>query len=96
MTRKTTYTAPNTNPYDTLIQSNTPDQMPEQQKMKKTAPDDYRFSMRVSAESGAYIREMAWRHRVSITEFVARIIEADMKQHPEWKETIDVLNITKK
>lgn len=90
MARKKTFSAPNANPYDTLIQSETPEQAPTEEKK------DYRFSMRVSAECGEYLREMAWRNRTTITEFIARIIEADMKAHPEWKDTIDVLNTPRK
>ena len=93
MARK--FTAPTQNPYNALIQSTTPEQAPTEKK-KKTHPDDYRFSMRVSAECGEYLREMAWRNRITITEFIARIIEADMLEHPEWKDTVDVLNTTRK
>lgn len=41
---------------------------------------------------------MAWRatvreHRnVTITEYLTRVIRADMDAHPEWKETVDALN----
>lgn len=101
MAKKQQFTAPAANPYDSLIQSTTPEQAPEEPK-RKTRPDDYRFAMRVSAECGAYLREMAWRktveeHRqVTITELVQRIIEADMQAHPEWKETVDILNTSRK
>lgn len=90
MAKKQTFNAPTANPYDALIQSTAPDQTTA--KPKKTHEDDYRFSLRVSAECGEYLREMAWRNRITITEFITRIIEADMNAHPEWKDTIDVLN----
>lgn len=96
MARKQTFNAPAANPYDTLIQSTTPDQMPQEAPQKKTRPDDYRFSMRVSADCGEYLREMAWRNRTTITEYIARIVRADMEAHPEWRDTVDVLNTPRK
>ena len=95
------FSSPAPDVYNTLIQSTTPEQAQEEPK-RKTRPDDYRFAMRVSAECGAYLREMAWRktveqHRqVTITELVQSIIEADMQAHPEWKETVDILNTPRK
>ena len=78
-----------------------PEQAPTKKKedkrnRKTVKEDDYRFTMRVSRECGEYVQEMAWRNRITITEFISRIIEADMKEHPEWKDTVDILNITHK
>lgn len=92
---KRTFNAISDNPY---TDKQAPEQQPDQTtaKPKKTHEDDYRFSLRVSAECGEYLREMAWRNRITITEFITRIIEADMNAHPEWKDTIDVLNTPRK
>lgn len=86
MARKQQFTAPVTNPYDTLIQSTDAAQTPEV----------YRFNAKLPIECKDYLQEMAWRNRTTITEYLARIIMADMAAHPEWKETVDVLNMPKK
>ena len=35
---------------------------------------------------------MAWRNRTNITQYITRLIEADMEAHPEWKDSLDELN----
>ena len=36
---------------------------------------------------------MAWRTRSkSITAYLTALIEKDMEQHPDWRETVDELN----
>lgn len=74
-----------TAPYGTLIQSAEP-----------TAPtaktEYYRFNAKLPMECKDYLQEMAWRNRTTITEYLTRLIQEDMKAHPEWKDTIDILN----
>lgn len=53
----------------------------------------YRFNIRFPEEYRMYLQEMAWRNRTDITQYINRLIAEDMEKHPEWKETIDVLNI---
>lgn len=55
-------------------------------------PEYYRFNIKLPIECKDYLQEMAWRHRTTITNYLTNIILADMDAHPEWKETIDVLN----
>lgn len=52
----------------------------------------YRFNLKMPLECKDYLQEMAWRNRISITEYLTRIVLADKDAHPEWKETIDTLN----
>lgn len=59
---------------------------------------EYRFNLKLPIECKDYLQEMAWRktveeHKpVTITEYLTRIILADMDAHPEWKDTFDTLN----
>ena len=34
----------------------------------------------------------AWRNRLPINDYLVKIIGEYMEAHPEWKETIDILN----
>ena len=52
----------------------------------------YRFNAKLPAECKDFLQEMAWRSRCTITEYLTRIVRADMEAHPEWKDTIDTLN----
>ena len=88
MARK--FPAPAANPYDTLIQSTDAAQIPEE----KT--EFYRFNAKLPIECKDFLQEMAWRNRTTITEYIARLIRADMEAHPEWKETVDISNLPKK
>lgn len=56
------------------------------------APKTYRLTVRTTEENKQYLQEMAWRRRIDLTQYVNELIEADKAAHPEWKETIDVLN----
>ena len=66
-------------------------QQPEQQD---TEPKQqyYRFNAKMPIEYKNYLQEMAWRNRTTITDYLARIIREHMEAHPEWKDTIDILN----
>lgn len=94
MARQPKFQAPQVNPYDTMIQSTTPDQQPA----APAKAEYYRFNAKLPIECKDYLQEMAWRatvreHRnVTITEYLTRVIRADMDAHPEWKETVDALN----
>mgnify|MGYP005922534873 CR=1 FL=1 len=90
---KQKFTAPQGNPYNSIIQST------EQQQPEPAAKTEYyRFNAKFPMECKDYLQEMAWRatvreHRnVTITEYLTRVIRADMDAHPEWKETVDALN----
>lgn len=76
--------APIQNPYAQPEQ--TP--APAQAQHKQT----YRFNAAIPIEAKDYLQEMAWRNRTTITEYLNRIILKDMEAHPEWKDTIDILN----
>lgn len=80
------FNAPQVNPY--AIQ-----EQPQQiQQPAQTKQEFYRFNAKMPIECKEYLQEMAWRNRTSITDYLIRIIETDMKAHPEWKDTIDILN----
>ena len=55
----------------------------------------YRFNMRLPVEYQAYLAEMAWRNRTTITNYLQNLVAADMEAHPEWKDTVDILNTKK-
>ena len=80
------YEAPQGNVYGSVIQST------ETQKEPAPKQEFYRFSAKMPIEYKDYLQEMAWRQRTTITDYLNRIIAADMEAHPEWKETIDILN----
>ena len=71
----------------TPIQSTAPEQAP-------AAPTEapYRFNAKMPGIFKTYLQEMAWRNRITVTEYIVRLIQADMDAHPEWTETIDILN----
>jgi len=52
----------------------------------------YRFNAKFPMECKDYLQEMAWRNRCSITDYLIHIVQADMEAHPEWKDTVDILN----
>lgn len=52
----------------------------------------YRFNLKLPIEQKEYLQEMAWRSRESITAYLTELVAADMKRHPEWRETVDELN----
>ena len=52
----------------------------------------YRFNAKFPIEYKAFLQEMAWRNRLPINDYLVKIIGEYMEAHPEWKETIDILN----
>ena len=71
------FAAPKTNPYKTEL---------------KEEKGIYRFNAKFPMECKDYLQEMAWRNRCSITDYLIHIVQADMEAHPEWKDTVDILN----
>lgn len=90
MARTPKFEAPQVNPYTAQEQ---PQTQPQEQRKAF-----YRFNAKLPAECKDFLQEMAWRktleeHRnVTITEYLTRLVLADMEAHPEWKDTIDTLN----
>ena len=84
---KQKFTAPQGNPYSTIIQSSG-----ETQPEPAAKTEYYRFNAKMPMECKDYLQEMAWRNRTTITEYLSRLILADMEAHPEWRDTLDVLN----
>ncbi len=86
MANKKKFEAPQTSPYGSLIQSTgeTPEPV--------ARPDFYRFNAKMPIECKDYLQEMAWRNRTTITDYLTRLVMADMKQHPDWRDTLDILN----
>lgn len=84
---KQKFTAPQGNPYNSIIQST------EQAQPEPVAKTEYyRFNAKLPMECKDYLQEMAWRNRTTITEYLTRLIMADMEAHPEWRNTLDILN----
>lgn len=75
------FEAPKANPY-------TEAQPQEQPKSNEI----YRFNAKFPIECKAYLQEMAWRNRTTTTEYLARLVLADMEAHPNWKDSLDALN----
>lgn len=51
-----------------------------------------KFTARFSKEEWAYLTEYHWQKRISITDIIRGLVQADMKKHPEILEGIDELN----
>lgn len=85
MARTKKFEAPQGNPYNSIIQSSEPQQ-------PKPTEDFYRFNGKFPGIFKSYLQEMAWRNRISVTEYLTRLIHADMEAHPEWTDTLDILN----
>ena len=84
---KQKFTAPLGNPYNSIIQST------EQQQPEPAAKTEYyRFNAKLPMECKDYLQEMAWRNRTTITDYLTRLILADMDAHPDWRNTLDILN----
>ena len=65
------------------------DDAPVKEEPKK---EFYRFNAKFPIEYKAFLQEMAWRNRLPINDYLVKIIGEYMEAHPEWKETIDILN----
>lgn len=66
----------------------TQDQAPADQE----APKYYHFNMKLPEECRAYLQEMAWRNRTTITQYMQDMVMADMAAHPDWKDSLDATN----
>lgn len=79
------FEAPQAGLYGSLIQSGEEKQLEEKREY-------YRFNAKMPMECKDYLQEMAWRNRTTITEYLTRLILADMEAHPEWRDSLDILN----
>lgn len=52
----------------------------------------YRFNCKMPLDCRDYVQEMAWKNRMSITDFIVKVIHEDMERHPDWNATLDELN----
>lgn len=55
--------------------------------------EKYRLNIKLPSEYGDYLREMAWQSKITIGEYVKNCIDADMQKHPEWRDSLDELNV---
>ena len=85
---KKKFDAPQGNVYGSVIQSTEQQAQPE----APAKTEYYRFNAKLPIECKDYLQEIAWRNRTTITEYLTRLIMADMEAHPEWRETLDILN----
>ena len=84
---KKKFEAPQGNPYNSIIQSTA-----EEKPQPEPTQAYYRFNAKFPGLFKDYLQEMSWRNRISINEYLSRLIAADMEKHPEWTDTLDVLN----
>ena len=85
---KKKFDAPEKNVYGSVIQSTEQQAQPE-----PTAKTEYyRFNAKLPIICKDYLQEIAWRNRTTITEYLTRLVMADMEAHPEWRDTLDILN----
>ena len=61
------------------------------EKKEKDTPTE-RFTARFNKEEWQYLTEYHWQKRVTITDIIRRLVQEDMKKHPEIMETVDELN----
>ncbi len=61
-------------------------------KDTKDAKEEKRFPARFTPAQWAYLQELKWQTRRSITEILQAYVEEDMKTHPEIIASIDELN----
>ena len=87
------------NPYSGsggLIQSASQDAPPAEKvdgcTERKKPGETYRFNAKLPIECKAYLQEMAWRNRTDMNAYLSRIALEDMERHPEWTQTVDILN----
>ncbi len=45
--------------------------------------DNERLNLKLPAQVKEYLKEAAWRNRMSLTEYLVNLVKADMKKHPE-------------
>ena len=86
MAKKTSFTAPSK---ASVIQSAEQAQTPPETTAKT---EYYRFNAKLPMECKNYLQEMAWRNRTTITDYLTKLVTADMEAHPEWRDTLDILN----
>ena len=96
------FTAPKKDAYTANIQSKAEQQEQEaKQTTRKTYAKDgefYRFNLKMPLVCKTYLQEMVWRksleeHRnVTITDYIAQLVLADMEKHPEIMAGTDELN----
>ena len=48
----------------------------------------YKLSVAINPEFRVYLAEMAWKNRITISEYISRLLEADKKQHPDWNSEL--------
>lgn len=59
---------------------------------KNTKEEEYRFSARFTPTQWAFLQELKWQSRRTITSILQDYVEADMKKKPDILKKIDELN----
>lgn len=95
------FTPPKKDAYSANIQSKAEQEEQETKTARRNYSKDaefYRFSLKLPIECKAYLQETVWRksfeeHRnVTITDYIAQLVLADMEKHPEIMQGLDELN----
>ena len=70
-----------------------PDQKTTDQKREapKKEPTE-RLNLKLPTTQKRYLQEMAWRNRMSLTQYLSNLIQADMDKNPGWEDGLDELN----
>lgn len=55
-------------------------------------PEEYRFTVRMPAEYGTFMSELAYRERSTITAEFQRLVKEEIERRPDILEYIDELN----
>ena len=50
------------------------------------------FSTRITEEQKAFLNEIAWIKGITVSDYVINLINEDMKNYPNWRESMDELN----
>ena len=73
-----------------LMEETKVQELPENQ-ITKQEKEFYRFNAKFPIEYKAFMQEMAWRNRLSINDYLIKIVGEYMEANPSWKEPIDIM-----
>lgn len=82
---------PTRNPYGRVRPKQDQAPKPDQAKATKKEPTE-RLNLKLPTTQKRYLQEMAWRNRMSLTQYLSGLIQADMDRNPGWEDSLDELN----
>lgn len=51
--------------------------------------DNERLNLKLPALVKKYLKEVAWRNRMSLTEYLINLVKEDMEKHPEIVKEVE-------